>query len=73
MPTGMSVKKELKEIRKAAEEQGWRVKDLRSGHLMYMAPDGVNKVTVSGTPSAQGAIDNVLGDLRRYGFLWKGR
>ena len=69
----MSAKKELKEIQKAAEEQGWRVKELRSGHKMLMAPDGVNKVTASGTPSAGNAIAHLLADLRRYGFEWKGR
>jgi predicted RNA binding protein YcfA (HicA-like mRNA interferase family) len=69
----MSAKKELKEIQKAAEEQGWRVKNLRSGHKMLMAPDGVNKVTAPGTPSAKSSIDHLLAELRRYGFQWKGR
>lgn len=69
----MSAKKELKEIRKAAEEQGWRTKDLKGGHVMYLAPDGVNKVTAPGTPSARSSIDHLLADLRRYGFRWKGR
>lgn len=68
-----SAKKELKEIRKAAEKQGWRVKDLKSGHLMFLAPDGINKVTVAGTPSDHHALGNELSRLRRYGFKWKGR
>ena len=69
----MSVKKELKEVQKAAEKQGWRIKPLKSGHKMYLAPDGDNKVTAPGTPSDSRGMDNLLGDLRRYGFEWKGR
>jgi predicted RNA binding protein YcfA (HicA-like mRNA interferase family) len=69
----MSAKKELKEIVKAAEKQGWRVKQTKKGHLMFLAPDGVNKLTTGGTPSEHRAIDNLLASLRRYGFEWKGR
>jgi predicted RNA binding protein YcfA (HicA-like mRNA interferase family) len=43
-----SAKKELKEIVKAAEQQGWRVKTTKKGHLMFFAPDGVNKVSPRG-------------------------
>lgn len=68
-----SGKKALKEIVKAAEEQGWRIKTLKSGHRMLFAPDGVNKVTISGTPDDHRAVNNLLSDLRRYGFEWKGR
>lgn len=68
-----SAQKELKEIVKAAEEQGWRVKVLKNGHLMFLAPDGINKATTGGTPSDHRAIDNHLSRLRRYGFVWKGR
>lgn len=68
-----SAKKELKEIVKAAEKQGWRVKTLKSGHLMFFAPDGVNKTTTGGTPSDHRAVNNLLAELRRYGFEWKGR
>lgn len=68
-----SAKKELKEIVKAAEEQGWRVKTTTRGHSMFLAPDGINKVTAGGTPSDHRALANLLGDLRRYGFKWKGR
>lgn len=65
--------KEIKEIVKAAEEQGWRVKATKRGHLMFFAPDGINKVTAGGTPSDYRALANLLSDLRRYGFEWKGR
>lgn len=68
-----SAKKELKEVIKSAEEQGWRVKTTKKGHKMFLAPDGVNKVTGSGTPSDHAALDNLIGDLRRYDFKWRGR
>lgn len=68
-----SAKKELKEIIKAAEEQGWQVKTTKSGHQMFFAPDGINKVTAGGTPSDHRAQANLLAQLRRYGFKWKGR
>jgi hypothetical protein len=68
-----SAKKELKEIVKEAEEQGWRVKTNRQGHPMFFAPDGINIVTAGGTPSDHRAVANLLSDLRRNGFNWKGR
>lgn len=67
-----SAKKELKEIIKAAEGQGWRVKE-RKGHYLFLAPDGINKVTVAGTPSDHRALNNSIARLRRYGLSWKGR
>jgi len=69
----MSAQKDLKKIRKAAEEQGWRVIQLKTGHWRYYAPDGVNLVHVSGTPEGSEAIRDILSDLRRYGFQWQGR
>lgn len=67
-----SAKKELKEIVKAAEQQGWRIKRGK-GHYLFLAPDGVNKVTIAGTPSDHRALDNAIALLRKYGLKWKGR
>jgi predicted RNA binding protein YcfA (HicA-like mRNA interferase family) len=69
----MAAKKELKEIVKAAEKQGWRVETTKKGHLKFLAPDGINGLTTGGTPSEHRAIANLLASLRRYGFKWKGR
>jgi hypothetical protein len=63
-----SAKKELKEIVKAAEGQGWKVKTNKKGHSMFYAPDGINIVTAGGTPSDHRAVANLLSDLRRNGF-----
>lgn len=69
----MSLKKDLKEILDAAEEQGWRVELQRSGHYKLYAPDGENIVTTGSTPSASSSLRNLIGMMRRYGFEWKGR
>lgn len=68
-----SAKKELKEITREAERQGWRVGETKKGHPQFFAPDGENIVTGSGTPSDHRSIDNLVARLRRYGFKWKGR
>lgn len=68
-----SSKKELKEVAKAAEEQGWRVEETKKGHRMFYAPDGINKVLAPGTPGGGRGIQNLIAKLRSYGFVWKGR
>jgi predicted RNA binding protein YcfA (HicA-like mRNA interferase family) len=68
-----SVRKELKEIVRAAEEQGWWVDRTSKGHLLFYAPDGENIVTTGGTPSDHRALANLISRLRRHGFVWKGR
>ncbi|HEY6550936.1 MAG TPA: hypothetical protein VIY71_07035 [Solirubrobacterales bacterium] len=68
-----AAKKELKEIIKAAEEQGWRVSATKRGHSMFYAPDGVNKVLAAGTPGGGRGMENLVAKLRSYGFVWKGR
>ncbi|MBA3300846.1 MAG: type II toxin-antitoxin system HicA family toxin [Thermoleophilaceae bacterium] len=67
------MKKEFKEIIKAAKEQGWRVEPTKKGHVKFFAPDDENIVTAGGTPSDHRAIANLISRLRRYGFKWKGR
>ena len=68
-----SAKKETKEIIREAEKQGWRVEPTKKGHIRFYAPDGVNVVHAAGTPSDPRAIANLVAQLRRYGFRWKGR
>lgn len=68
-----SGQKELKEIIKAAEEQGWRVQKTKKGHWMFYAPDGVNKALAPGTPGGGRGVENLIAKLRSYGFVWKGR
>jgi hypothetical protein len=68
-----SAKKELKEVAKAAKDQGWRVKETKNGHFWFFAPDGVNKVLAAGTSGGGRGMGNLVAKLRSYGFVWKGR
>lgn len=43
-------KKELKQLLKEAENQGWRIRPCTDGYQLF-APDGENIVTVHKTPS----------------------
>ena len=69
----MSARKELKEIAREAERQGWRVGRTKKGHSQFFALDGVNIATAAGTSSDRRSIDNLVVRLRRHGFKWKGR
>jgi len=68
-----SAKKELKEVIKAAERQGWRVEETKKGHYWFFAPDAVNKVLAAGTTGGGKGMGNLIAKLRSYGFVWKGR
>jgi hypothetical protein len=68
-----SAKKELKEVLREAESQGWEVRYSSKGHPMLYAPDGESIVTTGGTPSDHRALTNLISRLRRHGFIWKGR
>jgi predicted RNA binding protein YcfA (HicA-like mRNA interferase family) len=70
---GRVAAKDLKAIIREAEKQGWRTRRTKQGHVMFYAPDGINKVTASGTSGDQKELNNLLAGLRRYGFKWKGR
>jgi predicted RNA binding protein YcfA (HicA-like mRNA interferase family) len=66
-------KKELKEVIREAENQGWTVRRSKKGHLQFFAPDGKSIVVSGGTPSDHRAMPNLIQRLRRHGFVWKGR
>lgn len=58
---------DYRRLRKALEEQGWRVEDRGQRWLVY-SPDGVTVVTIHRTPSDHRAWRNMLSRLRRGGF-----
>lgn len=63
------MEKELREILREAERQGWRV--VRgSKHFKLYAPDGKTIVTAPTTPSDWRAIRDVIARMRRAGFRW---
>lgn len=66
--------KDIRDIVKAAEEQGFRVERTKKGHWVFYSPDTTKKpVYHSGTPGDRRAIDNLLAELRRAGLTWPPR
>ena len=62
------MKKELKELRRAAEEQGWVVAPTRKSHLAWRSPSGYLVIS-SSTPSDRRAIKNLRAFLTRQGLV----
>jgi hypothetical protein len=62
-----------RKLRRALEDQGWRVEPTKSGHWRCYAPDGEHIVHLAGTPSDRRSINNALAKLREYGFQWPPR
>ena len=63
----MSRQKELKELKKLAELQGWTVLKTRGDHLKWISPENAI-VFCASTPSDVRAIKNHKSVLRKYGF-----
>jgi len=62
---------DMKDIEKAAQEQGWRVERTRSGHPKFLHPDPRQGIVIgSGTPGDRRSINNLLAQLKRRGFIW---
>ena len=61
---------DLRDIERAAREQGWRVERTRKGHPVFYAlsPD-VALIVGSGTPGDQRALRNLLARLRAGGLI----
>lgn len=56
-----------------AEDQGWTVKKLKSGHWQFIPADKTKRIVVaSGTPSDYRSIKNLRSDLRRNGLVLAG-
>jgi len=62
---------DLRDIVKAAEDQGFRIERTKRGHLSIYPPDKrFPPVIFSGTPGDQRSIKNGLAKLRQAGFIW---
>lgn len=65
---GMSnAAKEVRELVREAERQGWRV-DATGAHYRLYSPDGVTIVTLAKTPSDHRWRENTIAKLRKGGF-----
>ncbi len=62
---------DIKDLAKAAKEQGWRVERTKKMHWRFVPGNPAMRICIfSGTPSDRRAIHNFLADLRRSGFRW---
>jgi predicted RNA binding protein YcfA (HicA-like mRNA interferase family) len=64
----MASNKDVKQLIKKAEAQGWIITHSRGGHLRFYAPDG-HLLFFSATPSDPRAIKNHISQMCRYGFV----
>ena len=62
--------KEVRELERALERQGFEVTRSAKNHLI-VRKDGRRLATIAGTPSDSRALMNALAPLRRAGFVWK--
>ncbi|GEM_PF-431702 len=63
----------LRDVIKEAERQGFQVDRTKRGHLQFTPPDKAKDMVIaSGTPSDKRAILNLIAQLRRSGFIWRG-
>lgn len=63
--------KGIRKLIKQAKEQGWRVKDKRSGWMLY-SPDGTTQVMIHKTASDSHALGNIISIMREGGFKREG-
>jgi hypothetical protein len=62
---------DIKQIRWALIEQGWRIESRKGGHDMAFPPDPTKRpVVLPGTPGGGRWRENPLAQLRRSGFVW---
>ena len=59
--------KDWKQLRKRAEEQGWRVVATMANHLKWIPPNGGQILFSGKTPSDCRALKNHIANMRRLG------
>lgn len=70
----MSGKKELNELRRIAEQQGWKVTQTKGDHMKWLPPDGGPFVITSASPSTSNIIKTIKHQLQKRGLaLGNGR
>ena len=71
--TRVGIRKDYDEVIAAAVAQGFRLgKRGKGGKATLYAPDGVNMVRCAATPSEYRGLPNLISQLRKHGFVWKG-
>jgi hypothetical protein len=64
----MASRRDIQELKKQAECQGWVVEPTRKGHYKWISPSG-NFFFSASTPSDHRAMNNIKRDLRVNGFI----
>ncbi|WP_311478373.1 hypothetical protein [uncultured Gulosibacter sp.] len=62
------MEKELKKLIRNLEDQGWTVKQKKSGYMLYPPDITKNPVMIHLTASDRRAWANMLAELRRSGY-----
>lgn len=65
---GLTTNKDVNELIKEAESQGWEVIPTKNCHLKWSGPDG-QLFFSSSTPSDRRVVMNIKRDLRMNGFI----
>lgn len=66
----MASSKELRDLFKACEEQGFEVERTRRGHWRVRDETGRAVATLAGTSSSPSGWRNGLAHLKRAGLIW---
>jgi len=62
---------DLRDLERAAREQGWRVERTAKGHPKFIPADPNGQIVFgSGTPSDWRSLPNLLSKLRKQGLIW---
>lgn len=64
----MAESKEMKALIKKVQAQGFRVKELKSGWIIFPRDKSLPGITAHKTPSDHRAMLNLLAHLKRAGF-----
>lgn len=64
----MSSKRDVQQLVREAEQQGWVILRTKNNHLKWLSPLG-GIVYSSSTPSDHRALENLRRDLRVYGLI----
>ncbi len=61
----MAAGKDLRELARQLERQGWRREQRPGGHIVLVPPHGGRPLVLSNSPRNDRALDHALADLRR--------
>jgi hypothetical protein len=69
---GMGLDKEVRTVIREARRQGFRIAETKKGWMVY-GKEGIGQALLHRTPSDPRGFLNDIAQLRRLGFVWKGR